>query len=413
MNFKKSPESNNALFLSWVFIISLCVSIGITLEKVIPGLWIVIYSAFFCLLFLLDREFGSKAESLFKRPFLLAGAAGTGILSCLLTMDWPWENIGFSYYRGGGRFQEIPALADYAVLAILAVLAIILFIKHIRKEPAANSFYFAFLLVAIIAFLLPEAEGYLRVPIGKYLFGAYTVILALSMIILPKLKIQKWDFSILGLILLAGLQGVLPFREHYYDKVYWILTGCFLCAVIFMQTGLLTEKAASPGRSFIKFIGTALALGFLYAITFNQFSWYDSADFHEYFRSWYGVTALLYLAGLVLIWLEYFKEHRGAAIFIGILPAIAIINSFTYTGILLFNLYFLAMGIALILFGIRKNRTTVTNGGILLIALLVGTRFFDQDLSFLAKGIAFVLLGGLFIGMNIFLYGRKIKGEAK
>jgi hypothetical protein len=47
------------------------------------------------------------------------------------------------------------------------------------------------------------------------------------------------------------------------------------------------------------------------------------------------------------------------------------------------------------------------NTGLLVLSALIIARFFDSDLSFLARGVAFILLGAGFLTANVVILRRK------
>jgi len=75
----------------------------------------------------------------------------------------------------------------------------------------------------------------------------------------------------------------------------------------------------------------------------------------------------------------------------------------------LFNLYVLAGGIAYIVFGFKSNIGKTVNFGFALVAAVIIMRFFDEDLSFVLRGIVFVLLGIGFLLTNVYIAKRKAK----
>jgi len=78
-------------------------------------------------------------------------------------------------------------------------------------------------------------------------------------------------------------------------------------------------------------------------------------------------------------------------------------------GMVLSNLFVLAVGIFYIHRGNELNRLSVLNLGLLTLAALIICRFFDLDLSFVTRGILFVLVGlGFFLANYQLLKKRKI-----
>ena len=71
-----------------------------------------------------------------------------------------------------------------------------------------------------------------------------------------------------------------------------------------------------------------------------------------------------------------------------------------------FNLWLLAAGTLTLLDGIRDLRLGTANRGLLALSALAISRFFDTDLSFLARGLGFVTLGIACFTLNIVLMRR-------
>ncbi|MEL6676135.1 MAG: DUF2157 domain-containing protein [Bacteroidota bacterium] len=75
--------------------------------------------------------------------------------------------------------------------------------------------------------------------------------------------------------------------------------------------------------------------------------------------------------------------------------------------LILMNLYLMAYGIFYLREGIRQERLGLVNMGMFFLSSLLVGRFFDEDISFLVKGLAFLLIGGGFLGVNYYLYKKK------
>jgi uncharacterized membrane protein len=235
---RRDPCAYRSAGLCWAVALCLCVATGISLEKALPGLWIVVYAAMFAVLFLAGiRWFGAGANTA-QRPFQTVGAVGGAVLALLLTWEFGWESIGWHHYRWGVRFHEAAAVADYVLAALLTTAAAGLLAGAARRSE----------------------------PLGL-LFGA------------------------------------LP-------------------------------AAAMAG---------------------------------------YGLTV--------------FGEAE--------MPAM-----------LLFNAYVLVLGAGTLAVGVRTERLGTVNGGLLILGALLVMRFFDQELGFVARGVAFIVVGAGFLGVNLLLAKR-------
>lgn len=76
---------------------------------------------------------------------------------------------------------------------------------------------------------------------------------------------------------------------------------------------------------------------------------------------------------------------------------------------LLINFFMLAVGIYTLLRGIRSERVVEANLGMVVIAVLATARFFDTDLEFVIRGIAFILIGLGFLVTNLIVFKRKAR----
>lgn len=124
-----------------------------------------------------------------------------------------------------------------------------------------------------------------------------------------------------------------------------------------------------------------------------------------------GIGAVI-VAGVIL-----FRRRAYSALYLmGIPLALAIAYGValgTHTDVpamVLMNLTLLVVGVSSMLDGIRGGRLGKANAGMLVVAVLVAFRFFDADLSILARGIVFILLGVGFIAMNL-MATRKKEGK--
>lgn len=73
----------------------------------------------------------------------------------------------------------------------------------------------------------------------------------------------------------------------------------------------------------------------------------------------------------------------------------------------LINCYVLLLGIDILARGIRTNSLARANFGLILIAALAISRFFDSELSFVTRGLGFIVVGGGFLVANIVLFKKR------
>jgi hypothetical protein len=68
---------------------------------------------------------------------------------------------------------------------------------------------------------------------------------------------------------------------------------------------------------------------------------------------------------------------------------------------LFINFYILYIGITTMIHGSSSGNVIKVFAGLLVVAVLLGIRYFDTDLGYIAKGIVFLIVGGMFFVINI------------
>ena len=77
--------------------------------------------------------------------------------------------------------------------------------------------------------------------------------------------------------------------------------------------------------------------------------------------------------------------------------------------VILMNLYLLGAGVWVLIRGVRREKIGTVNLGMLILAALIGARFFDSELGLALRGIGFILVGAAFLSANLFL-ARHFRG---
>ena len=81
-------------------------------------------------------------------------------------------------------------------------------------------------------------------------------------------------------------------------------------------------------------------------------------------------------------------------------------------GAVCMNLYGFALALGTAFRGMRQRATFTLNGGLLLFAALIIARFADDGFGALERGIAFIVIGGLVLGANLWMLKAKKEGVA-
>ncbi|HRZ74251.1 MAG TPA: DUF2157 domain-containing protein, partial [Flavobacterium sp.] len=79
--------------------------------------------------------------------------------------------------------------------------------------------------------------------------------------------------------------------------------------------------------------------------------------------------------------------------------------------VILSNLYILSLGLQEIQKGNKTHSIARLNFGILIIAILTGCRFFDENMTFIVRGVMFIIVGFGFFALNYFLLKKRKQHE--
>ena len=179
---------------------------------------------------------------------------------------------------------------------------------------------------------------------------------------------------------------------------------------------LAQQKLRNKGYQVIGALGTILLL---LALSFNWFWEHLSRlvlpveqilNAPEFYAS---VLTSLGATGLFLLYLK----NRTVVRFQPLAPAflffilVFLVGLFSPVAVVLINIYILVIGIVTVQAGARQNHLGLLNTGLLLLTALVMCRFFDTDLSFVIRGILFVLVGAGFFMTNYWLLKKRKNHE--
>ena len=88
---------------------------------------------------------------------------------------------------------------------------------------------------------------------------------------------------------------------------------------------------------------------------------------------------------------------------------IFIIGLYSNTSVILINILIFAIGVMTLREGARKDHLGILNYGLFIICVLISCRFFDTDISFVLRGVLFVIIGLGFLLTNYWMVKIKRK----
>lgn len=123
------------------------------------------------------------------------------------------------------------------------------------------------------------------------------------------------------------------------------------------------------------------------------------------------IITIAIIATAILLFYDNVKRKNLTVALFGAVPLLAIIaylvkGQSVVLPLLIFNVYLFILSISRIITGIRSSNLSVVNTGMLMLAVLIIARFFDSDISFVMKGLAFIIVGIGFLVTNLKLARR-------
>lgn len=239
-------------------------------------------------------------------------------------------------------------------------------------------------------------------------------------------EIRYWPWVF---ILLAFPFYFKSYQEHAKSRIQFAYNwlGCLLFIIIYAVTYSKAE--------FIIFLILAVLTGFYFAVskfTSEEYQTHAHNSWHHLSQA--GTLILCYIFAFKDFWKHYkmqempwhfwiflsipvlfvlyqiFTKPSSIKDFIqppyhfwAIVLVFHFLNPGSFILFALFNVLLLLYGIYFMYQGIKSNGLYQTNLGLLSIVFIITTRFFDIDMSFMLRGIVFIIMGASFFAVNYFL----------
>ncbi len=170
-----------ASLLLWGVAIASCIVTGMTLEKVLPGLWIIVYAGLLSFFYFAGARWFDEEASVWENPLSVVGYVGTVLYSLLLSNSWPWHEIGWDYYRCGWNYHPWAGICDYALALGLTAGALLLALRAVRS---GQSWRIQFAMMPVAAVLGYALVAFTDEPLaGSALFSLYLLVLSIATLV--------------------------------------------------------------------------------------------------------------------------------------------------------------------------------------------------------------------------------------
>ena len=156
-------------------------------------------------------------------------------------------------------------------------------------------------------------------------------------------------------------------------------------------------------------IGILGSLGILLFLSFDIFwkEWHKLSISSIVNQSELWIVLFFTICFLLLIYMQKWRISAMNWLLVIVLISLFVGLFNEYVPIWLINLYYLLIGIWYIREGAQRNHLGILNFGLVVIASLVVARFFDANLSFVVRGLLFLLVGAGFFVANYRLIKRR------
>ena len=442
-------------FLDYSIIIALVVSVGIAIEKAIPGLWIVVYSSMFSCFYIVGTLFGKSKEStpyfsslgrFLNSPYRWAGVAGVAVMGGILSFVWPFENIGWHFIRTNEGYNlagTIPDILFATILPLLSLAGAVItlpidkFSKFFKSEesggiilnnkpvinPIVSFFGFA---VAIFYLVIAGVSGrehtIMAINTAILTFSILLSVYGTTIGLLKNNQFTGYISMLYGLIVFMLYSAI---RIESYDSgSIMIAGGSVFCVLFYIVTIFYKSKSDTQKNKLLGFI-SGLSIFALVSL-FYTLSYGELWDWSET-RHNIGNPVLMIidfvitaaLGGAALYLTNHLKKNGVQLIsksisFAGVfvLFIILLIEAASppafFTGILML-LYLIYIGVDSFLYGYKHKSIPAIFFSSLLLLIVILSRFLIVELgNILINGIVLILLGCAFVTVNI-IFIKKIK----
>ena len=308
-------------------------------------------------------------------------------------------------------------------LAVATAIALVSQIYHIGGD--FTRFLLVWMLLTLPAVYLMRSAAAMLVYLwlamvwtlddrAKYWAWGWLLVLAVLPMMVPMIRrggLRAWWVAIAGMIAGGILLGVTASHAHMHG--IWIPAFAGYLTLLYVAGVALRPDELHPFR----WIGFA-AIGVLSLVFTTGWFWANRSIDNTSVSGMAAtvICGMALLAGMAAAGVAFVRSVPvnpfAAAFPFVVLAAFGIaLSAESWAATLLMNLYVFALAVAALRSGLAQGRFAETNAGMLLLTALIVMRFFDTDVGFLVRGLAFIGAGAGFLVVNAMLLKRR-KAEA-
>lgn len=426
---------------AYLFAVSAVIAIGITMEKAVPGLWLIAYSSLFLLYYLYgalyenEDDIGKDKSIILKigmAPFKSIGFIGIIIFSYLMLFEDVWEDVGWLFFRDGDEYDQKAAVFDYLIVIALPVFVSVLSIIAFRAKRKLN--YLLILILPLTVSMYASAAVLTISDELLYLFRSCILIFILSALfkelrsaLLMKQRFPKFAVYFLSLLFIATFFISNAFLVGYVATVYIALLNVAIMNVHVAKLLFRYENAHSLVEGLISGMSLFTITGVLYFLTFSS-PWEPILDYSIAHDSKLIIAELLLLTAFSLFNVIFSKpsdhrSERGNPMFVSsalIVTLISFVPPFLSESIITLNIfrllilsYIAILGIHSFNLGLKTKNVKIVILSSLFLLINIITQFVSSNIQegILIRGFTLLALGITFFIVNAVIIMRIRRGR--
>jgi uncharacterized membrane protein len=213
------------------------------------------------------------------------------------------------------------------------------------------------------------------------------------------LNFHSW-FIAISLTITLGM-----FADH---KEEWIVVGYVSLFSAFVMTSILLKDSFHKGTAYL-IIGSLGHVLILLAFTFRELWKIDeySASSPEFIVG--AIISFIAIALLIMVTSknEITSLHPSVFVFVVFIPLFFLGPHSPNTAKIICNVLVLSLAVLTTKRGADEDNLFILNYGLLIMTALILCRFFDTDLSFVMRGVLFILVGLSFFAANMYTIRKR------
>ncbi|MDD5526612.1 MAG: DUF2157 domain-containing protein [Candidatus Omnitrophica bacterium] len=256
-------------------------------------------------------------------------------------------------------------------------------------------------------------------PLKAFLFWPLLSVVIPHFIWSLKQKKYTVRSAILSLVMATGICVGAGFTLGRTFPGSWIVIYSSIITIFYLLGAWEFKGISTNWQRPFHILGGVGIFILMFMFTF-RFPW-ESISHRYYYASneissWTAIPdhmlTFVLIGSAMLLFFQFAKRQDWMRTLFGALPFLALFGyavggSSPAFSMFLFNIFLLIISVYRLMTGIQSNNLGIINTGIFMLATLVLARFFDSEMSFVIKGLVFILIGVGFLATNVVILRRK------